>query len=347
MYSPKVVVVDSGVDTQNQEIMEHVIQGFSFQKSAEEDEVIEEENFDDVFGHGTNCIDCILQFAEQAQFYPIKIVNELGKTTSSLLLAALEKCRELPVNLICLSLSVTQMLDPAMEKELRDICNDLEKQGKIICASECNNAKDTIPAIYKSVIGVGELLPDAKKKVLVDRAASVQVLADISPIFVAGKSGRYNFFKGTSKGNAYVAGLLARAMQTAPNIKSIQEALNILEKTDDPLEEIDLECVGKLQTDEVGQMILEKVHRRLLEFGCTSSLDEISRYPFLSQITGVNFFNFYDFISGIYRELKITKLDYHTIKVGDVCTLYNLVEHLRRNVCYEEKECCFGADTKV
>ena len=68
MYSPKVVVVDSGVDTQNQEIMEHVIQGFSFQKSAEEDEVIEEENFDDVFGHGTNCIDCILQFAEQAQF---------------------------------------------------------------------------------------------------------------------------------------------------------------------------------------------------------------------------------------------------------------------------------------
>lgn len=59
MYSPKVVVVDSGVDTQNQEIMEHVIQGFSFQKSAEEDGVIEEENFDDVFGHGTNCIDCI------------------------------------------------------------------------------------------------------------------------------------------------------------------------------------------------------------------------------------------------------------------------------------------------
>ena len=293
MYSPKVAVVDSGVDTQNQEIMEHVIQGFSFQKSAEEDGVIEEKNFDDVFGHGTNCIDCILQFAEQAQFYPIKIVNELGKTTSSLLLAALEKCRELPVDLICLSLSVTQMLNSAMEKELRDICNDLEKQGKIICASECNNAKDTIPAIYKSVIGVGELLPDAKKKVLVDRAASVQVLADISPIFVAGKSGRYNFFKGTSKGNAYVAGILARAMQTAPNIKSIQEALNILEKTDDP------------------------------------------------------FFNFYDFISGIYRELKITKLEYHTIKVGDVCTLYNLVEHLRRNVCYEEKECCFGADTKV
>lgn len=155
---------------------------------------MKKKNFDDVFGHGTNCIDCILQFAEQAQFYPIKIVNELGKTTSSLLLAALEKCRELPVDLICLSLSVTQMLNPAMEKELRDICNDLEKQGKIICASECNNAKDTIPAIYKSVIGVGELLPDAKKKVLVDRAASVQVLADISPIFVAGKSGRYNFF---------------------------------------------------------------------------------------------------------------------------------------------------------
>ena len=30
MYSPKVAVVDSGVDKQNQEIMQHVIQGFSF-----------------------------------------------------------------------------------------------------------------------------------------------------------------------------------------------------------------------------------------------------------------------------------------------------------------------------
>lgn len=52
-----------------------------------------------------------------------------------------------------------------------------------------------------------------------------------------------------------MAGILARVMQTAPNIKSIQAALNILEKTDEPLEEIDLECVGKLHTDEVGQMI--------------------------------------------------------------------------------------------
>ena len=76
MYSPKVAVVDSGVDKQNPESRGHVIQGFSFQKSAEENGIIEEENFDDVFGHGTNCIDCILQFAEQAQFYPIKIVNE-------------------------------------------------------------------------------------------------------------------------------------------------------------------------------------------------------------------------------------------------------------------------------
>ena len=68
MYSPKVAVVDSGVDTQNQEIMEHVIQGFSFQKSAEEDGVIEEKNFDDVFGHGTNCFFFILNVAEQENF---------------------------------------------------------------------------------------------------------------------------------------------------------------------------------------------------------------------------------------------------------------------------------------
>lgn len=42
MYSPKVAVVDSGVDKQNQEIMQHVIQGFSFQKRTGENGIIEE-----------------------------------------------------------------------------------------------------------------------------------------------------------------------------------------------------------------------------------------------------------------------------------------------------------------
>ena len=56
MYSPKVAVVDSGVDKQNQEIMQHVIQGFSFQKRTGENGIIEEENFDDVFGHGLSFI---------------------------------------------------------------------------------------------------------------------------------------------------------------------------------------------------------------------------------------------------------------------------------------------------
>ena len=45
MYSPKVAVVDSGVDTQNQEIMQHVIQGFSFQKSAEDNGIVESDHY--------------------------------------------------------------------------------------------------------------------------------------------------------------------------------------------------------------------------------------------------------------------------------------------------------------
>ena len=40
MYSPKVAVVDSGVDTQNQEIMEHVIQGFLFKRVQKKMELL-------------------------------------------------------------------------------------------------------------------------------------------------------------------------------------------------------------------------------------------------------------------------------------------------------------------
>ena len=98
----------------------------------------------------------IVSYNLQSRHNFIKIVNELGKTTSSLLLAALEKCRGLPVSVTLLSLSVTQMLDPTMEKELRCVMT-WKNRERLSAASECNNAKDTIPAIYKSVIGVGEL----------------------------------------------------------------------------------------------------------------------------------------------------------------------------------------------
>lgn len=338
MYRPKVAVIDSGVDKQNKIIMQHIIQGFSFQRDAEENRIIESGDFNDIFGHGTNCIDCILQLAEQAQFYPIKIINEMGKTTCTLLIEALKKCKEIPIDIICLSLSVTRFLDDDMEKQLEEICQDLERQGKIICASECNNMKNSIPAIYNSVIGVGELPFDADRKILVDRFKKVQVMADITPIFVAGKQGRYNFFKGTSKANAYVTGILAKSMQTENGLMSIGNALDVLEKKYIAPEIIDTENVGKVQTDELGQLILEKIKKTLSEFGCSSSLDEISKYPFFSKVTGINFFNFYDFISAVHKELKITECDFHTIEIRDVCLLFNLVEYLKREIWYEKKE---------
>ena len=68
MYNPKVAVIDSGVDKNNTIIIPHIIQGFSFQRNVNENRIIECSDFNDNLGHGTNCIDCILQLAERAQF---------------------------------------------------------------------------------------------------------------------------------------------------------------------------------------------------------------------------------------------------------------------------------------
>lgn len=347
MYRPQIAVVDSGVDQKNREIMQHVVQGFSFTQDTRKNIIVESDDYDDTFGHGTNCIDCILQLAELAQFYPIRIVNKSGKTTSELLLEALGKCKDLSVDIICLSLSVTRLLDPMIDHELEKVCRELEAQGKLICASECNNIKNTIPAVYGSVIGVGELPYNAEKKIIVDRNKKIQVKADILPIFVAGKRGRYNFFKGTSKSNAYIAGILARAMQVENGLDSVEKALEILENVEETPENLETQNVGMLQTDELGQVVLEKIRNNLWKFGCDASLDEICKYPFLSEVTGINFFNFYDFIKELYIDLKITEPDYHEIKIGDVCILYNLVEYLKRKVRYEKKECGIGADKKL
>lgn len=347
MYNPKVAIIDSGVDKDNKSIMRHVVQGFAFEKNIEENKILESFNYDDVFGHGTNCADYILQMADMAQLYPIKIVNKLGKTTCELLVAALRKCMNLPIDIICVSLSVTQVINADIEKELQDTCRDIAEQGKIICASECNNMGNSIPAIYDSVIGVKALDNNVKKKIVVNKDTSVQVMTDISPVFVAGKSGKYNFFKGTSKANAYIVGVLTALMQRGKRLGNMDQALNQLKDVDSTPETIEKESLGKIQSDELGKMILQEIQEVLLKFGCTYSMDEVRKYPFISKITGVNFFNFYEFISVLYEKLGITECDYHLIKIGDVCTLYNLIEHLKGKMCHEKKECSIGTNKKI
>lgn len=332
MYSPIVAVIDSGVDMNNHVIMQRILDGFSFEKRTENNMIIESSNYNDVLGHGTNCIDYIMQLADKARFYPIKIVNELGKTTTELLITALKKCKELPIDVICLSLSLTRKIDTSYEKELQNVCNELSEKGTLICASDGNNIRNTMPAVFDSVIGVKENCISAKRKIAVNRYDKVQVQADISPVFVAGNAGRYNFFKGTSKANAYVAGMLAAFMQRGKKVGTIEEALNELEQIKDIPVVVKREQFEQMPSDELGNKLLYHIRKILMEFGCISTIEEVCKYPLFSKITGITFFNFYDFIRRIYSELNITEYDYHTIRIEEVCTLYNLVEYLKRKI---------------
>lgn len=338
MYSPKVAVIDSGVDKANKIIMAHVVEGFAFTNDIENNQIIESDDYDDILGHGTNCIDCILQEASKTQFYPIKIVNEYGKTTSELLIMALKKCMYLPIDIVCISLSVTCLIDKKIEAKLKENCRQLAEQGKIICASECNNMQNTVPAIFDSVIGVKAFNDKEEKKISVNESVPVQIMTDVSPIFVAGKCEKYNFFKGTSKGNAYIVGMLANAMQKGKKIHNLHQALIELKNISITSEIKGSENVGKIQSDELGIIILKKIKDQLVKAGCVYSMEEVSGYPLFSGVTGVNFFNFYDFVTELYRELGIAEFDYHSIKIREVCTLYDLVEHLKGKINYEKEE---------
>lgn len=345
MYNPKVAVIDSGVDKTNKSLLKHIINGYAL--DIEENKIIESADYEDTYGHGTNCIDYILQIASMAQFYPIKIINKEGKTTSRLLIEALRKCIDLPLDIICVSLSITSAIDKDVEKGLQDICSELAGQGKIICVSESNNIKNSIPAIYDSVIGVSGIEDNAENRIIVNKKAPIQVMADISPVFVAGKPGQYNFFKGTSKGNAFIAGILSELLQRGKCLNNLEQALNELQNVYIEPEVIEKESLGKIQSDELGIVILKQIQEVLIRFGCEYTMEEVSKYPFISKITGVNFFNFFDFITNLYDMLGIKESDYHCIKIGDVCTLYNLIEYLKGKMCYEKDQYGVRANKKI
>lgn len=342
MYRPYVAVIDSGIDLRNKELKSCLKSGMRLQYS-DYSFVEESLDYNDDYGHGTNCVDLIHSLCPQAVFFSIKIVNDSGQSTSELLIAALKKCTRMPIKIICVSLSVTKK-NCFGGNILEDVCKELNSQGKIICVSAHNTTANSIPASYRSVLGVGADY-HLEKGLRLERNQAIQVIADGRPVFMAGKNGRFNFFKGTSKANAYVTGLVARQLCESPddNLAKILDKLEIMADKQNYVLPMEYHR-GQLQQDEEGQRILDSIAFVLKQvLGCTKQLEVISNNPLISKTTGLNYFNFFDFIQILYRKNGITEPDYHQLRIAEVCTVYNLTEHIRRKV-YEEKKRSLSTD---
>ena len=330
MYRNLVAVIDSGIDVSNKNIIDKVDYMVNIEKSKYSIK-LDYNNVQDNLGHGTNCVDTILQVEPASRFYIIKIINKDGLSSSSLLLEALKLCIHLPVKVICISLSITS-LSCKYEKELFEICEILFNKNKILCVSDNNNFSNSLPAIFKNVIGVKAHYED---NILfkIDESKDIQVEGLAKPIYVQGINNNFNFFKGSSKANAMFTGYVVRELlSTKEDLNLNKVILNLKNKFKNSYNE-NYEVINDkdIYLDlEYNKEIIDYIVYIKNKFSEQKNLsfNDILQKPIIYD--GVSFFNFYMFFELIIKKFNMKIDDYHKLKIDDVCTLPNLVNFIKR-----------------
>ncbi|OMC68103.1 hypothetical protein BSK62_15090 [Paenibacillus odorifer] len=210
---PIVVIIDSGIRATL--IGERLIDSISFQK--EEQEV-------DRSGHGTACAIVIKSICPDSKFISISILDAEGFTSSQILREALEYCLTIDCHIINLSLS---LLDED-NYEIKEICDELLKQNKVVVSAVRNRYKLSEPAIFDSVLGVrGSLFP-SPNEFWFNSHKTIQLITDMTPVFTNPELGKYFVFSGNSKATAVGSGLVARTimLENYADIKDIYRNLS-------------------------------------------------------------------------------------------------------------------------
>ncbi|MGW9571735.1 S8 family serine peptidase, partial [Paenibacillus terrae] len=311
MFNNKqVVIIDTGMDMTNRSLSKHVIDGVRFRFSG--NEIIEDNDFQDDHGHGTSVADTIVQVFNEAQFYIIKIANEEGKTSTRLLQMALKKCLNLNVKYICISISVTS---EGYHQQLSEITQQLVDQNKLIFVSVKNGSQRSYPASLPTVIGVNGQLFCSIESFLFSKNKEIQAIFDEAPIFVYTLAERFTFFKGTSKANALCVGRSMQLISSEVTNSVIYTKDITFSECNDILEHNALKyemTIPEFKTThgtDIDSNLVKKFGRCIEKAIYETTNLEIDIYslykgPFISQLSGITFYNFVDFWSSLEKELK-------------------------------------------
>ncbi|MGZ4107630.1 MAG: S8 family serine peptidase [Tumebacillaceae bacterium] len=207
----RIVVMDSGVNVQHQDLQSYSFSGLSIQQ--EEEGVFRvTEDIQDTLGHGTAVSAIIKKLVPQAEIFAVKVFQDELETNLDTLLYALEQVEKVECHILHLSLGVTQGDDIP---RLREICERLTAKGVIIVSAFDNDGAISYPAAFPNVIGV-----DASMICKTDydyefvESPIVNLRAKGSHQRLAWVEPKYIFRAGASFAAPYVSGYAAKLIES-------------------------------------------------------------------------------------------------------------------------------------
>lgn len=164
------------------------------------------EKVTDYNGHGTACINTIWEVCPNVDIFVIKVLGISGQVSSKIFVEALKHVVELDVDIVTVCASIIANVE---DIEIKELCDRMAKDGKIIIASVQNGKKTSAIANYENVIGViGEEMGENEFLYCKDR--EIQMQCSSCPIIIRGLRGIRNPFQGNSKATAIATGIIAK-----------------------------------------------------------------------------------------------------------------------------------------
>lgn len=151
----------------------------------------------DLNGHGTMVVDMIRALNSKCKFLVVKILNSECLATTEMLATALEYLKKQPIDVIHMSIAVTKKDEQFVK--ISQLCNDLNKQGKMIVCSVENGKDESFPAELPSVFGVSGCVFNCCTNFYLNMESCIQFLCDATPSLVTGLKGELYLFSGNSK----------------------------------------------------------------------------------------------------------------------------------------------------
>jgi hypothetical protein len=322
----KVAILDSGVDKDCDELKMTETDGINLVSSPLDD------NYYDDNGHGTACATIIKRVNQNVKMHIVKILDNNCLTSSLKLIESLKYvCAREDIRLINLSIAT---VNEKYRNELKEICNLIIENGKIIVSSTDNINMFSYPAIFDNVIGVCGSYKCKYDEYWYNKNYQVQCVTNNIPIFLPSINKKYKLFGGTSKGAAILTGIISEILEQIPDI-GLNELNEILEKRSKKNQWNQEEIYSKRNIKKFPPEI-DKYCKKKLDFlvdiiSLCLNIKQNKEVLYISKLSNpsilLNTDNIYDIVCSIEKALDF-KLDYSKITAETVESVYSIYEFI-------------------
>lgn len=233
----KVAVLDTGIDTDHEDLVGNIKGGISF--------IPDNPSYEDARGHGTHCAGIIaaldngigvLGTAPEASIYAVKVLNDEGYGEWSWVASGLDWAINNGINIVSMSFGGTDT-----STLVETMCQAAYDSGILLIASAGNSGNiygtgDSVayPAKYDSVIAISAIYNDKLRANYSSTGPKVELTAPGTSVLSTVPGGLYAVKSGTSMAGPHAAGVAAILKAQYPTLTN-KELRIVLGKTAEDL----------------------------------------------------------------------------------------------------------------